>query len=484
MPTRRMLLTTALTAAAAGALGVRSARAEENPWKKLVADYGRVRPPAYRVPLPLPTTLSPTRREADADVYEMTVRAGTAQPLSGKPTPILGFDGEWPGPTVRATRGRAVRLLIKNAIDESVTVHNHGAMTKADSDGHPIDYIRPGASKEYVYPNQQSAGTYWYHDHTMGLTAAHVYRGLAGLYLIDDPDEEALGLPRGEHDLPLMFQDRHFDDDHALIHSVDTGTIFKGFLGNTLCVNGVFTPYCQVAARKYRLRLVNGSNSRNLRLAFADKRALVQIASDGHFLPAPIAMSSIELAPAERADVIVDFSSYAPGTKVVLQNLDETWPTVTEALRFDVTRKERDTSRVPERLPVAPRLEESSATVHRTITMHINDGKWTLNGLRYDPARIDFRPRLGTTEIWTLRNAESTQMHPFHQHLVPFHVLDVDGKPPPLWLQGQKDTVAVGPSSVVRIIMRFTGYTGVYVFHCHKLEHEDHAMMLQQEVIA
>ena len=185
----------------------------------------------------------------------------------------------------------------------------------------------------------------------------------------------------------------------------------------------------------------------------------------------------------ECADCIVDFSSVPVGTSVVLRNIDDTWPPVQEAVRFDVVRKEPDDSRIPKRLPAAPRLEEASATVRRTFQLQIVDGRWTINGLLYDPARVDFRPRLGATEVWTLRNAESTQTHPMHQHLVPFHVLDLDGKPPPPWLAGQKDTVAVGPSSVVRIILRFDGFPGVYPFHCHNLEHEDHAMMLQQEVI-
>jgi spore coat protein A, manganese oxidase len=449
----------------------------------MLEQYERVRASAFSRPLPLPPVLVP-RREKAADVYDVTVRAGLAQPLDGAPTPIVGFDGQWPGPTIHARQGRPVLLRVTNAHDRSVSIHNHGISCAPESDGHPLDLVKPGAIKVYSYPNQQSAGTYWFHDHAMGRSGENVYRGLAGLYLIHDEAEDTLGLPRGEHDIPLILQDRLFDEKNALAYEVDTGTIFKGHFGNTLCVNGVFTPYLRVATRRYRLRFLNGANSRSLRLALSDGRPLIHIATDGALLPAPVARPFVELAPAERCDCIVDFSGVPVGTSIVLRNIDDTWPSVPEALRFDVVKKERDPSKLPARLASVPRLEESAASVRRTVRFHIEDGKWTLNGLLYDPARIDFRPRLGATEIWTLENAESTQMHPFHQHLVPFQVLDIDGARPPEHLRGYKDTIAVGPGSTVRIIMKFTGFTGVYVFHCHKLEHEDHAMMLQQEIVA
>jgi spore coat protein A len=168
---------------------------------------------------------------------------------------------------------------------------------------------------------------------------------------------------------------------------------------------------------------------------------------------------------------------------VLLQNLDPTWPLLPEVLQFRVVRSTGDPSRLPEKLSTIPRLEPTLAATRRRILFEIRDGKWTMNGLTYDPARIDFRPRLGSTEIWELINGEATQMHPFHQHLVAFQVLDINGQPPPPELLGWKDTLAVPPHGRARIIMRFTGFKGVYVLHCHKLEHEDHAMMLQQQVI-
>lgn len=467
--------------------GRRFARASgqppENPWLAQSSDYGAVRPPAFAVPLPVPATKKPARATPNGDELELVARHGMARPLPGAPTAVIGYDGTWPGPTLVATRGRPLLLTLRNQLDDPINIHNHGHHVAADSDGHPLDVIKAGQSRRYTYPNNQSAGTYWYHDHTFGLTGEHVYRGLAGVYIIRDPAEAALGLPDGEHDVPILLQDRLFDADNAFSYDVGAGTIFTGALGNTLCANGVHTPFFAVATRRYRLRLINASNARNFRLALANGQPMLQIASDGGLLATPVTQKAVDLAPSERADVIVDFGRARPGDTIVLRNLDRTWPELPDVLRFQVTRQEADPSRVPARLATVPRVPEAEATTTRTIRFQLSDGQWTLNGLRYDPARIDFRPKLGTTEVWEIQNGEQTQTHPFHHHLVPFQILDIDGAPPPAALAGWKDTVSVPPAGRVRIIMRFHGFTGTYVFHCHKLEHEDHAMMLQEQIV-
>jgi spore coat protein A len=477
---RRQLLEWGLVGAV-GAVGIsrlRLARADPNPWGD-AGDYGHERPATFASPLPIPPELTATASGAE-DHFEMTIRAGATQALPGATTPILGFEGVWPGPVIRATRGRTARVRVKNELASNISVHNHGMNVAATSDGHPLAYIRTGETREYVYPNNQAAGTYWYHDHAFGQTAEHVYRGLAGFYLIHDPAEDALGLPSGAFDVPIVLQDRVFDGNNALVYNA---SIFTGVIGDTLCVNGVHTPHFEVATRRYRFRFLNGSNSRTYQLALQDGSPLVQIASDGNLLAAPLTRKAITIAPAERCDVVIDFSGMKLGTKLVLKNLDPTWPTLPDVMRFEVRRREDDPSRVPAQLATIERLDPKKASKHRKLKFEVSDGKWTINGLRYDPARIDFRPKLGSTEIWEIKNAESSQTHPFHQHLVPFQVLDVDGAPPAPELMGWKDVVPVGPGATVRIIMRFTGFTGVYVLHCHKLEHEDHAMMLQQEVV-
>jgi spore coat protein A len=449
---------------------------QDSPRARALEEYGRVRAATFSRPMPIPP------RRAAGDTLELAIGRGTTQVLPGAPTEIWGYAGAWPGPTIVATRGRPLRLRVRNQLDENMSVHNHGLTTAAHSDGHPVDYIHPGAIKEYVYPNDQPGGTFWLHDHALGLTGAHVYRGLAAFYLLEDPDQAALGLPAAERDVPILIQDRRFDERNALVYAVDAGAITTGFLGNALCVNGVHTPFLEVAACRYRFRFLNGCNARNLCLSLGE-RPLVQIASDGSLLAAPLPRASVELAPAERCDCIVDFSHFAPGSRVVLRNLDPTWPVLPEVMRFHVTGRASERSAIPARLATVGRLDETTARVRRRIRFQLSDGKWTMNGLRFDPARIDFRPRLGSVEVWELHNAEATQMHPFHQHLIPFQVLEVNGRPPPPELLGWKDTVAVPPHGMVRVIMRFTHFRGIYVFHCHKLEHEDHAMMLQQEVV-
>ena len=490
MITRRQLLegSVAVTGGLA-VLAARPSRAQDvNPWALptgSAASYGTVRPPSFARALPIPPVKRPTRTGPQGDEIDLVLRPGKGQPLPGAATPILGFDGIWPGPTILATRGRPTLVTVRNELGETANVHNHGHHAPAASDGHPLHTIKPGESRLYTYPNNQTGGTYWYHDHTFGLTGAHLFRGLGALYIIRDPAEDALGLPIGAYDVPVLIQDRLFDAGNALEYTVDAGTTFTGVLGNTLCANGVHTPFFQVAARRYRFRFVNGANSRNLRLALGNGDPIVQIASDGSLLTAPVTQQSVELAPSERADCIIDFGRAKPGTSIVLRNLDPTWPELPDVLRFDVVRKENDGSRVPGRLAEVPRIPESEAVSrHRRLRFQLADGKWTINGLRYDPARIDFRVKLGTTEIWEIENGEQTQMHPFHQHLVPFQVLDINGAPPPPAHLGWKDSVAIPPAGRARLIMRFYGYTGTYVFHCHKLEHEDHAMMLQQEIVA
>jgi spore coat protein A len=488
--TRRNLLRGLL---ASSGMGTRQARAQDNPWSSAFDEYARARPASYARPLPVPGSLAAVRRDSNADYFELAIERGLAQPLAGKATEILGYAGTWPGPTIEVVRGRTARIAVRNRTDEPMSVHNHGQRCAPESDGHPLDYIRPGAVKEYVYPNDQSAGTYWLHDHAFGLTGPHVYRGLAAFYLVKDPAEAALGLPRGPFDVPILLQDRLFDSEQALSYSVGPASVNAGFLGNTLCANGVHTPYFEVQARKYRFRFLNGSNARNFRLSLAPAapasgrgsaaEAFWQIASDGALLERPVRLSACSLAPAERCDVVIDFSSYAPGTNLLLQNLDPTWPLLPEVLQFRVRNAEADPSRVPERLCAIPRLDPAQAAARRRILFQISDGKWTMNGLTYDPARIDFRPQLGSIEIWELVNGEATQMHPFHQHLVMFQILDVNDQPPPPELRGWKDTLAVPAHGSARIIMKFTGFKGIYVLHCHKLEHEDHAMMLQQEVV-
>ncbi|WP_394839832.1 multicopper oxidase domain-containing protein [Pendulispora rubella] len=458
----------------------------------------------FATPLVVPATLTPlaTAAAADADAYHLTIKPGTAQMKPGRATPIVGFNGIFPGPTIIATRGRPTQVTQTNAWNERVTVHNHGHKVAAESDGHPVDYITPGTSKVYTYPNDQPGGTFWYHDHTMDVTGRHVYGGLAGFYIIHDPAEDALNLPSGAYDVPLLLQDKTFNANNTTVF--DERAIGAGFHGDTAVVNGVVNPFHEVATRKYRFRLLNGANAREWQLRFlvagsSTPLPFKVIASDGGLLAAPVNTTTLSMAPGERYDIVVDFANIPVNTRVTMANTASSQSRddddrrggggggggrgrdIPSLMQFVVARQEADTSTVPAKLANITRYKETDAKSRANVSLSFNNGDWGMNGRSYDPGRIDLTSKLDTVTIWTLKN-DSGLMHPFHKHLVEFNVLDINGQPPPPEMRGLKDTVAVPGRGTARIIFKNEGFTGTYVFHCHKLEHEDHRMMLQEGV--
>lgn len=230
------------------------------------------RPPRapFQVPLQLLPVLAPTSTDATTDYYDITMQVGQREILSGRLTTIWGYNGLYPGPTIKATRGRTVVVRQLNNLQESMSVHLHGGHTPPESDGLPYD-----------------------HDHAIDTTGRHAYMGLAGMYLIRDPAEDSLGLPSGKSDVALMIQDRLLNFDGSLNYPLDDTAISNGVFGNTLLVNEVVQPYFQVARRKMRFRIVNGSNARNYTLALSTGDSLVQIATDQGLLQAPASRSSI-----------------------------------------------------------------------------------------------------------------------------------------------------------------------------------------------
>ncbi len=446
-----------------------------------IAPATAVPPPApFQLPLPVPPTLSPVHSDATTDYYNLTAQRGTAQMLPGKPpTPVWTYNGVTPGPTIRQRSGRVAKVTVTNHLSEVTNVHLHGAQVRPESDGHPMDLIAPGASQLYTYPNQQTARTLWYHDHAMDVTGRHIYKGLAGFYLLSDGFEKSLDLPTGAHDVPIVIQDRLFKADATLRYPLTEETINTGVLGDTIIVNGAAQPYFKVADRKYRLRILNGSNARQYTLALSNGQPLVQIGSEGGLLPAPVSQPSIRLAPAERADVVVDFSGVPHGTQVVLQNLSGTGTTA-QIMRFDVSRSANDASVV--RAALRPFTPPSGATRVRTFPLaRTLDGTWLIDGKAFDPDRIDVRATLGTTEIWKFQNF-SSQPHPMHLHNLNFQILDINGQPPPPGRDAMTEMVNVPAGGSADIIVHFDGFKGTYVFHCHVLEHEDHGMMAQLRV--
>jgi spore coat protein A len=388
-------------------------------------------------------------------------------------------------------------------------VHVHGARAPAASDGYPEDWLVPGRSAVAHYPGEQDAATLWYHDHAMGLERLNQYAGLLGCFLVRDDVEESLGLPDRPHEIPLVLCDRRFDADGQLRYptSGKPGAPWvPEVYADTTLVNGKLYPYAEVEAAAYRLRVVNASNSRTYRLSLGvpgeagAAPALHQIGSDQGLLSSPVAISTLTLAPAERADLVVDLRG-REGQRVLMRDQ------ASELLELRVgSSPPRPPRPVPAKLRPVPKMAESEAARTRILTLDeyrdraagrmlmLLDGKYW-----HDP--VSEKPELGSVEIWTLLNL-TDDAHPIHVHLVRLQVLDRrpfddDGyratrqlrwtgepQPPPLTESGWKDTAVALPGMATRLIMRFGGYPGRYVWHCHVLEHAANAMMRPFEVVA
>ena len=433
----------------------------------------------FRAELPLPPVLRPARRTGRTDFYTITQREGIASILPGYQTPIFGYDGVYPGPTIRARKNRRVVIRQVNALGREVNVHLHGGKVPWRDDGHPALGIPAGAAREYTYPNRQDSYTGWYHDHVHHVSAEQIYRGLAAFYLLHDDMEEDLDLPRGRHELPLMIQDKSFNQDGSLRYARDVN---NGFLGDTILVNGAVAPRVAVERRRYRLRFLNASNARQYELSLSDGSSMTQIASDGGLLPRGLPRTSITMGPAERVDVVVDFARARPGAQIVLRNLIGGGARGV-VMRFDVARRRASEDfrvprrlRPPERIP-APRITRTISL--EQVTQPIVE--WRLNGKPFDVARIDYRPRLGSTETWRFRNT-TTMTYPMHVHGFSFRVIARGSRRAPEHERGWKDIVRVGAGETVTVQPYFSDYPGRYVFHCHVLEHGDQSMMGQMEV--
>jgi spore coat protein A, manganese oxidase len=431
----------------------------------------------FRRDLPRMPELLPVRTTRTADVYQSTIREGLADILPGFQTPIYGYDGIYPGPTIRARTGREIIVQQQNALGFDSNVHLHGGYVPAAHDGHPMDVIASGGRFDYVYPNRQDAATLWYHDHAHGRTSRTLYYGLLGTYLLEDDLERELDLPTGDYDVPIMIADHAFNKDGSFRYAENVDV---GFRGDTLVVNGAVSPRMRVERRKYRLRFVNASNGRTYTLRLGRGRAMTQIAGDGGLLERPVRRTAIPLHPGERADIVIDFRDYRPGTELVLQNADGAGGTVA-IMRFDVVRGGgREEARVPRRL--RPREPLPPETTSRRWEITLGASAWEINGMTYDPNRVAARPRRGTTERWTFVN-RSNRVHPMHLHGFLFRVLErSSGRVHPADRLGWKDTIGVLPDETATVLAWFSPYSGRYVFHCHALEHADKAMMLEMEV--
>jgi len=484
-------------------------------------------------PLPLLPVAQPTGHRpvpgspgTQAPHYRVAMRA-----ISSKlhrdlpPTNLWSLGGSVPGPVFEARSGQGVFVEWVNElpakhflpIDHSLhgaekgtpevrgVVHLHGGKTPPESDGYPEDWYLPGQSKTYYYPNQQDATLLWYHDHTMGINRLNTYAGMLGLYVIRDEVENALHLPSGKFEIPLVIMDRDLNTDGQLSYPVSPDKekpwVPEAF-GELHLVNGKLFPYLVVEPRKYRFRILNGANGRFYRLSLPKGVEVVQIGGDQGLLDAPVSVTHVQLAPGERADLIVDFAPHH-GTRMellsdsfVLMQFRVGPATTSDMGVSSVPRTLRPIARIPESAAVLTRrltLDEQLNAVSESMGMLLNKTPWHMP--------ITEKPLLNSTEIWELVNL-TDDTHPIHLHMVRFQILDrrrfdgfeymTTGKlrytgpamAPDTNELGWKDTARVNAKTVTRIIVPFVGYPGRYVWHCHILEHEDNEMMRPYEVVA
>ncbi|MFZ0321714.1 MAG: multicopper oxidase [Candidatus Sulfotelmatobacter sp.] len=490
-------------------------------------------------PLPIPEIAqrqglrpSPADPKRSVPFYRIPAQAITSKVHRDlSPTKLWSFGPSAPGPTFETRAGEPLLVEWVNAlpkehflpIDRSIhgaeadkpavrtVVHLHGAKTAPESDGYPEDWIVPGRSSLYYYPNQQDAAMLWYHDHALGINRLNVYAGLLGTFLIRDGVEDALNLPKGKYEIPLILYDRLLTREGQLLYPTSgdpQSPWVPEVFGNAILVNGKLFPYLEVEPRRYRLRVLNASNARTYHLAFANSdlnsssndAPFHQIGTDQGLLPAPVPLTELEIAPGERADLVVDFSEHR-GAQLILKS------DAFIVMQFRVTSaKVTDASSLPAALRPVPKIPESQAVQTRLLTLDEyvskagNPSMLLLNASHWSMP-ITEKPVLGSTEIWTLINP-TNDTHPIHLHLVRFQILDRQPYEP--WLfqskrqlhfmgppeppnpneAGWKDTVRTHSRMVTRIIVPFTGFTGRYVWHCHILEHEDNEMMRPYEVIA
>jgi spore coat protein A len=480
--------------------------------------------------LPVPRMAKLAARRADpADAgrtlpcYRIDMRACQVRLHRDLPaTPLWGYEGQFPGPTIEARRGEPLLVEWVNAlpsrhflpIDHSLhgaehgkpevrtVTHVHGARTSPKADGFPEDWYTPGHSALRRYANEQDAATLWYHDHAMGITRLNIYAGLFGAYIVRDAQEQALGLPAGECDMPLMLCDRFVAQDGQLYYPVSDDPAAPWVMqcnGNLVLCNGKLFPYLEVEPRRYRFRLINAANTRFFDLSLSHDHAMQQIASDQGLLPAPLERTRVELYPAERADVVIDFGGFA-GKTLQLRHAAE------GIVEFRVRNGgSRDGSAMPAALRPVTRIDAAAAVRHRVLTLNETDDangnamRMLLDGKRWsDP--VTETPRQNSLETWSFVNLTG-DAHPIHLHLVRFQVLDrrpfdlfawnaerklvFTGPPmaPEAHELGWKDTVRADPGMVTRIAVRFEGEPGRYVWHCHFLEHEDNEMMRPFELL-
>lgn len=460
-----------MLAAAIAAVSVRFGNAQSPETTTTATPTAKTIVGSFSHPLAFPTV------NTNANV-SIGIDDACVQVLDGPCTNMWTYGGTYPGLTIRRPTGQRTYVTFANNLDPDageMTIHNHGNHSTADNDGQPDTLLIPtGGSRTYTYEgteegNNQRGKMQFYHDHRMDVTGRNVWMGLTGMYIVDDPADPST-LPSGKFDLPLALADRQFDAQNQIPYVFNP----NGVTGDKFLVNGVYQPYLEVGDRKYRFRILNASNFRTYLLELSNGDSFIQIGTESGLLPAPVTRTGMRIGPAERLDVVVNFAG-ALGQNIYLVDT----LTGTQILEFRVTQHVTDDSSIPATLRPLPNIGEP--TVTRNWSFNQTAGHWTINGLRFDPNRVDARPTLGSTEKWVFTNPTG-QPHTVHIHDVSQQCVSRNGGAcyP---FETMKETWYLAPGEVLEIKLKFTDHTGMYMLHCHMMEHEDDGMMTQFEVV-
>ena len=485
MLTRRQFALGSAAFVSGGVIGGRLARGE---------------PPNFNTRLPLPPLIEAAKH---GNAVKLRAAPGQHPFIKGKPAATYGYSASILGPVIRLRRGDEVEMMVENALDVDTTVHWHGLLMPSHVDGGPHQVIKSGSAWRPVLRIAQPASTAWFHPHLHHDTGRQVYMGLTGMIIVDDSTDSRLGLPHtyGVDDLPIILQDRSFDSNGSLVYELDSLAILYGGRGDTIIANGVIAPFTKVPSGLVRLRLLNAANAQNFELRFSDHRKFYVIASDSGFLSKPVEVEQLRISPAERFEILVDFTN---GKPVLLETGPDEVMGIFGAvsgdgtteyvpvMRFEPTATRPKVRTVPTHLvePAAADLSKAirrrqfvletwTCSKRRPVETEMNMGySLCINGKSHDLTRIDVETELGTLEVWEI--VSIGMAHPFHVHGASFRILSMKGAPPPAHLAGWKDVVLVEDEAELLVAFNQpAAREHPFMYHCHILEHGDAGMMGQ-----
>ncbi|MDX2361309.1 MAG: multicopper oxidase domain-containing protein [Crocinitomicaceae bacterium] len=452
-------------------------------------------------PLAIPPSLSGTN-------FNLTLQEGTTDFYLGVTTNTMGANGSLLGPTLILQKDDFISISVDNQLQDTTTIHWHGMHVAPENDGGPHSIIPPNSIWNPQFTVMDQAGINWYHPHLHMQTNKHVSKGIAGLIIVKDADEAALTLPRdyGVDDFPIVIQTKGFDSNGQIE--------WMSELDTSLMVNGTIDPYLDAPAQVVRLRILNGSSQRVYKLGFTNDMAFELIGTDGGLLEAPVNLTRYQMAPGQRADILVDLSSLQGQSLQLLSYSSEIGNAIYGSSQPGIMPQHTNNlvgytsnplngtnfvildlnigaptaapvTTIPSTLITQNILAEGTEDITRSLTFSTQQnivGPFLINGSTFDMGTINETIPLGNREIWSLTN-QTPIAHPFHIHDVQFRILDINGNPPPPELQGLNDVVLVpGGMGNIRFITEFLDFandTIPYMYHCHMLTHEDQGMMGQ-----